>query len=59
MKPNRNKLIALMKEYHADSNFVAHQLGVEPATARLWRCKSGADIPDTKLQLLQEKLNKL
>lgn len=54
---NREQLIQLMDQYQLHCPAVARILDVKSNTVRVWRTANAAQIPDTKLELLKEKLN--
>lgn len=56
-KPNREKLIHLMKFYNLKTKQVAKLMKKSEQTVRIWRAQSGRDITDKNLQTLTIALN--
>ena len=55
-KKNRAALIKLMDEYRVSIQIVANILNMEMGSIRVFRSKSGNDITDNNLELLELKL---
>ena len=55
-KKNREALIKLMDEYRVSIQIVANILNMEKGSIRVFRSKSGNDITDNNLELLELKL---
>lgn len=58
MKRNQKDLMDLMYHNRLNAPDVATLLGVQPNTVRVWRCETGMQMPDSKLELLKLKLEK-
>jgi len=57
MNNRRNRLIRLMSKHRKTCDDVGELLGRHSGTVRVWRCKSGPDIPEHTLKLLEALLN--
>jgi len=57
MKPNREKLINIMKFYNLKTKQVAKLMKKSEQTVRIWRAQSGRDITDKNLKMLTLALN--
>lgn len=58
MKRNQQQLMDLMYHHRLQASDVAELLNILPNTVRVWRCNGGMSMPDSKLELLQFKLEK-
>lgn len=58
MKRNQQKLMDLMYHHKLKAGDVASMLHIQPNTVRVWRCNIGVAMPDSKIELLQLKLEK-
>ena len=58
MKRNQQELMDLMYKHKLQASDVATLLNIQPNTVRVWRCNIGMSMPDSKLELLQLKLEK-